>query len=111
MDGCSNIHGRRIAIILTAMVLLLVLTTTPRLAVASPVQATCKDVMTVDLDFINTSILRETESIIILQNLCRDMIRGTKLVLVQTALATITKFILNQIQEARLYRVINHSTI
>ena len=35
MDGCSSIHGRRIAIILTAMVLLLILTTTPRLAVAS----------------------------------------------------------------------------
>jgi hypothetical protein len=61
MDGCSNIHGRRIAIILRAMVLLLVLTTTPRLAVASPVQATCKDVMTVDLDFINTSIPQDME--------------------------------------------------
>ena len=35
MDGCSSIRGRRIAIILTAMVLLLILTTTPRLAVAS----------------------------------------------------------------------------
>ena len=39
MDGRSNIHclyGRNIAIISTVMVLLLVLTTTPRLAVASP---------------------------------------------------------------------------
>jgi hypothetical protein len=36
MDGCSSIHGTKITIIMTAMLLLLVLTTTPRLAVASP---------------------------------------------------------------------------
>ena len=54
------------------------------------------DVMMVNLDFTNTSILQDMESIIILQNLCKDMIRLTKHVLVQMALA---KLIPNQIQE------------
>ena len=75
------------------------------------VQATHMDVMTVNLDFANSSIPQDMESIIILQNLCRNMIKGTNLVLVQMALATITKFILDHIQEARLYHVINHNTI
>jgi hypothetical protein len=118
MDARFNIHcfyGRRSAIIWTVLVLLLVLTITPRLADASPYNAGyshgCDDGKLGFHKYLNTP---ERELITTLRNLCKGMIMDTKLALVQTALAgvvVIIKFIPNLIQEVHLYRVINHSTL
>jgi hypothetical protein len=94
---------------------LLVLTTTPRLVDASPhgtgYSHGCDDGKLGFHKYLNTP--RNGIDYQTLDFMQGDMIKATKLALVQTALVVVAvkRLLLNQIQEVHLYRVIDHSTL
>ena len=112
MDGCSNIHRRKIAIIPAVLLLLFILTITPRLAVASPYSSGyshgCDDGRLGFHKYLNTpgyGIDYHTPEFM------QGYDKGYKACFSPNGTSSGNKVNSNQIQEVHLYRVIDQNIL